>query len=71
MLYSNVGNCLPVYTTSHPTILESSATDPSSTTAKQTNRNIILYREIRIEDKALHQYDGVTETMSEEAGAEG
>jgi hypothetical protein len=39
--------------------------------AKQTNHNIILYREIRIEDKALHHYDGVTETMSEEAGAEG
>jgi hypothetical protein len=45
--------------------------EPSRTTARQTNHNIIVYREIRIEDKALHQYDGVTERMSEEAGAEG
>lgn len=66
----NVGNCLSVDITSHATVIESSVPDPSRTTATQTNRNMILCLEIRTEDEALHQYDGVTETVFEEAGAE-
>lgn len=62
---------LSVYKASHPTILESLATESSCTVVRKVNSNTILYRGIRIEDKALHQSDRLIETSHEETEVEG
>ena len=63
---SETSESLSVYIASHPTILESSCT-----VVRKVNSNTILYRGIRIEDKALHQSDGLIETSDEETEVEG